>query len=129
MAKIFVYIRVFYILGQTHVSTPLGSLRAYATTDPDINRKLPTMIKYVQQLLTNTLELWFYHIKHDEKYMTELFLTLPELQPKRNDQLLQKHRKMKNTKSKMISAQFPEHTSGMVPGLCKHVLICFYFVL
>ena len=36
----------------------------------------------------NTLNPGFHHIKRDETYMPELFLTLPEHQNKRNDQLL-----------------------------------------
>ena len=31
---------------------------------------------------------WFYHIKYDEQYMPEMFLTLPELQHKRIYQFL-----------------------------------------
>ena len=91
-----------------------------------------TTIKY-------TLNPRFYHIKYDGKYMPELFVTLPELPNKLNDQffmilwlvwflmILQKYIK---TNHKFQNDQCTiSRTSGMLPGLCKHCLIYCWLML
>ena len=87
-----------------------------STTDPKINRELPTMIKHVQTILKINRTPGFYHIKYHEQYMPELFLTLPPLQNKRNDQLLMislcfcKNTSKSQIKNpQMASVQFPGH--------------------
>ena len=81
--------------------------------------------------IKNKLNPGFYHIKYDETYMPELFLTLPELPNKQHDQLLMicwiffltiLHKRLKQkTNHKYQNYQCTtSRTSGMVPGLCKH---------
>ena len=89
--------------GRRHLShTPARTLRMFAenitgttstrlwtnTTDPEIIRKLQTITNLAQHLLKIHWPPVFYQIDYDEQYMPELFLPLPELQHKRNDQLL-----------------------------------------
>ena len=79
----YIYVLYIYII---HIQNTYIYLCIY--NPPENTSEITNIDQICATTIKNTLNPGFYHIRYDEKYMPELFLTLPELQNKQHYQLL-----------------------------------------